>query len=89
MAGYWLYILYSNYPKTYVGISNDPQRRIIEHNDKRSSFTSKYGPWEFLLLEEHLDRIAARLAEKKYKSGSGRRKIAKLLEQRNIAKNSG
>lgn len=45
---YYLYILYSSlHDKHYVGYSNDPYRRLEEHNTKPfNTFTSKYRPWE-------------------------------------------
>lgn len=87
MTPFFVYILYSNYPKTYVGLTDNLQRRLDQHNRGKSKFTSKYSPWIILHYEECADRISARLLEKKYKSGSGRRLIAKMIEQRNIQEN--
>jgi len=44
---YFIYILYSNDSKKYYcGYSNDPWRRIIEHNSKpHNTYTSKHRPW--------------------------------------------
>ena len=44
---YYIYILYSRIAdKFYVGYSDNPQRRLIEHNTKPfNTYTSKYRPW--------------------------------------------
>ena len=77
---YYLYILKSlNYPKTYVGITNEVDRRLFEHNSGYSLFSKRYMPWAILNLEEFGDRNAARVREKYYKSAAGRRKLKKLF----------
>jgi putative endonuclease len=44
---YYLYILYSGTAdKYYVGYSNNPGRRLQEHNfSDRITYTSKHRPW--------------------------------------------
>jgi putative endonuclease len=44
---YYIYIIYSSaFDKYYVGFSNDPQRRLVEHNNNPfNTYTSKYRPW--------------------------------------------
>ena len=44
---YYIYILYSeSSDRFYVGHSNDPHRRLIEHNTKPfNTYTSKHRPW--------------------------------------------
>ena len=44
---YYIYILHSkSADKFYIGYSDDPHRRLIEHNTKPfNTFTSKYRPW--------------------------------------------
>ena len=44
---YYVYIIYSvSADKFYVGYSNDPYRRLIEHNTiPVNTYTSKYRPW--------------------------------------------
>ena len=45
---FYIYILHSLIAnKYYVGYSNDPFRRLIEHNSTPfNSYTSKFRPWE-------------------------------------------
>lgn len=45
---YFVYILYSQIAdKYYVGQTDDPDRRLLEHNKlSENKFTSKYRPWK-------------------------------------------
>src|SRR5690349_6994015 len=45
---YYIYILHSaNSDLYYTGYSDNPHRRLIEHNSKpQNTFTSKHRPWE-------------------------------------------
>ena len=50
---YFVYILNSlEFDKTYVGISNEPNRRLKEHNSGKSIFTRKFMPWEIVYKEQ-------------------------------------
>ena len=44
---FYIYFLYSEkHDKYYVGYSDDPERRLLEHNtDTRMTFTHKFRPW--------------------------------------------
>jgi len=65
MNKYFVYILKSKIRKiTYVGYTNDIERRITEHNLGRSKFTSIYKPWELIYKEEHTSELEARKREK-------------------------
>jgi putative endonuclease len=48
---FYIYILYSERTdRYYVGHTNDPERRLAEHNfSDEVKFTSKYRPWTMLL----------------------------------------
>jgi len=77
---YYVYILKSEkVDKTYVGMTNDIERRLKEHNSGKSIYTKKYIPWKLIYKEELRDRNKAREKEKYIKSASGRRKIGSML----------
>ncbi len=44
---YFIYFLYSpSFDKYYIGYSEDPQRRLIQHNTSpRMTYTHKHRPW--------------------------------------------
>lgn len=80
---YFVYILKSiEHDKTYVGITNNLERRLTEHNDGKSIYTRKFKPWEIVYKEEVLDRKSAREKEKYFKTAAGRRKIKVILHKK-------
>jgi len=75
-----LYILKSlNHNKTYVGITDDLEKRLQEHNSGKSIYTSKFKPWKIIHYEKCENKEEARKREKYYKSTSGRKKIKNLI----------
>ena len=77
---YFVYILKSiNFPKTYVGFTNNLDRRLKEHNEGKSKFTSKYVPWKIIYTEIFSSTILAREREKYLKSAAGRKIIKAIL----------
>ncbi len=56
----------------YVGMSNDPQRRLEEHNAGQSIHTNKHRPWKIIVTVGFADPAKARTFEQYLKSGSGR-----------------
>ena len=76
---YYVYALKSkNYNYIYVGISNNPQRRIREHNKRYNRTTKFYTPFITLLIEKHDNRQKARIREKYLKSGCGKEYLKSL-----------
>jgi predicted GIY-YIG superfamily endonuclease len=56
-----------------VGITNNLTRRLTEHNQGKSKFSSTYKPWIVLYTEVATDYAQARIREKYLKSAAGRR----------------
>ena len=59
--------------KSYVGSTDNIERRLAEHNIGKSKFTSRYKPWELIYAEEFSTREEALKREKYLKSANGRR----------------
>jgi len=60
----------------YVGITNNLERRILEHRNKIcSSFSNKYNLNKLVYYEEYEDVRNAIEREKQIKGGSRKRKI--------------
>ena len=77
---YYVYILFSaKHKKSYVGMTNDLERRLLEHNLGYSPYTAKFGPWELLYTESFESGQDARKREKYLKSGVGRRWMKKNI----------
>jgi len=80
---YYVYILKSEIKeKTYVGFTNNLERRIKEHNSGKSKFTSKYIPWRVVYREQVETLAKARARELYLKSAAGRKFRKKLLNDR-------
>jgi len=56
----------------YVGLSNNLERRLAEHNGGKNKTTKPYRPFRLIYSEELNTRIQARVREKYFKSGSGK-----------------
>jgi putative endonuclease len=67
---YWVYVLENARGRFYIGTSDDPERRLTEHNDStrgHTSYTHKNGPWRLVWREPHPTRAAAVAREKQIK----------------------
>jgi putative endonuclease len=56
----------------YVGMTNDLERRLKEHNNRENRSTKAYKPFTLIYSEEFPDRISARIKERYLKSGVGK-----------------
>ena len=57
---------------TYVGMTNNKDRRFAEHQSGKNKTTKPYRPFKMILFEEYPTRVEARKREIYLKSGSGR-----------------
>jgi putative endonuclease len=80
---YYVYIM-SNISKTlYVGVTNNPERRVWEHRQKHlRGFTQRYNTTMLVHLEEFADPRDAIAREKKLKGWKRERKLT-LVRQEN------
>jgi putative endonuclease len=61
---YFLYVLWSDAgSRFYLGISEDPQRRLQQHNSGGSVWTSRYSDWRLVHVEQYLSYSQARKRE--------------------------
>lgn len=73
---FYVYIITSlsrNY--TYIGLTNNRERRFFEHNNGKNKTTAPYRPFKLIHSETFPNRISARQREKYFKSGIGREYI--------------
>ena len=78
---FYVYIIYNERSdKFYIGQTNDLERRLFEHNNHLSKYTSKYdGSWSLIYKESCVSRSEAMAREKflkKQKNKSFYRKIS-------------
>jgi putative endonuclease len=63
----------------YVGLTNDIERRLNEHNSGNNKTTKPYLPFVLIYSEVVNTRIEARKREKYLKSGIGKEFLKKLI----------
>jgi len=70
---YSVYILRSikKPEKIYIGYTEDLSKRIKEHNDKKSNYSSRYAPGELETYITYRNKDKAKQFERYLKSGSG------------------
>ncbi len=78
---WYVYVLRSeNDPtRTYIGITEDLDRRIAEHNSDTQYFTSRYSPWRLDAYIAFSDKKKAFSFEKYLKVGSGKAFLNKRI----------
>lgn len=82
---YWVYVMASKTGVLYVGVTNDLERRVVEHKLKRGDgFTARYNVTRLVYCEEfrYIDQAIAR--EKELKGWRRSKKVA-LVESENAA----
>ena len=70
---YFVYVLWSDTGgRFYIGISEDPQKRLEQHNSGEfRGWTSRHRPWELVYAEGHSDFGSARRRENELKAHKG------------------
>jgi len=80
---YFVYILASISKVLYIGVTNNLQRRLLEHNDQKiGSFTKKYNVKKLVYFEMTDDIYAAISREKELKKWRREKKV-NLIESTN------
>jgi len=90
-AGLQVYLLENLSGRRYIGISEDVYLRLIQHNEGKSKWTSKFRPWKLIWLSPEMALRAARKLEnalKRQKGGAGLQSML-LQNGRFIVDNSG
>ncbi len=77
---YYVYILKSEQNNHYyTGLTNDIDRRLLEHNSGGTKSTKAHVPYKLVYKESFPTRVEARNREKFLKSGIGREFRDKIL----------
>jgi putative endonuclease len=85
---YFVYVLKSRIDyKYYYGLTNNLERRLNNHNNKEVKSTKSRAPFD-LIYYEKVDNIKeARIKEKYFKSGFGRKYIKNKIEYLALSSN--
>ena len=65
--------------RTYTGVAEDIDKRLIEYNAGRVKASSPYRPYEIIHTESYETLKEARQKEKYYKSTTGRRRLKEMF----------
>lgn len=77
---WFVYVIQSEIDATYyVGMSQNVQERLHQHNAGKSKYTSGHRPWKLIYMEEAGTSLDARRREKYFKSAAGKKHLLKLL----------
>ena len=83
MKQFYVYVLTSRSGTLYVGVTNDLERRVFQHKQKRvPGFTARYNVTRLVFYEAFPDAMSAIAAEKKIKGWKRDKKVA-LVESMN------
>ena len=71
---YYLYILESlNTARKYIGISEEIEKRLKQHNQNRVRSTKAYSPWKIVYTERYNSKRESRQRELELKNNSWKR----------------
>ena len=79
---YWVYILASRSRRTYIGVTNDLRRRVMQHRSGLTGFSERYRTLRLVYFEGTGNVRAAIAREKELKRWRRDRKVA-LIETAN------
>lgn len=80
---YYVYVLKSlSFDRIYIGLTDNVEKRLEEHNSGKTKSTKGYKPYELAFVEQFKTRIEAREREKFLKSGSARKRIKEKIRAR-------
>lgn len=67
-SNYFVYIIFSkNFDLYYKGITQNIEKRISEHNENKSRFTSGKGPWVLVYKKSYPSKKEALIEERRLK----------------------
>jgi putative endonuclease len=79
----WMVIVYAiwseRFNRIYVGMSQDIEKRLKEHNAGITQSTRAFRPWKIIFTANFENWEIGRSAEKYYKSGIGKEFLKKLV----------
>ena len=79
---FYVYILESECNGTlYIGQTQEPDKRLADHNRGGSPYTKGKGPWKQIYLKSFETRLDAMAYEKKLKSWKSSVRIRSMIEK--------
>jgi putative endonuclease len=81
MRSYYVYVMGNRSGTLYIGVTNDLQRRILEHRASLGRFTGKYRLVKLLYYEVAGDAYSAICREKQLKGWLRDKKLAPIRSE--------
>jgi len=79
---YFVYLIQSDVDNSfYVGYSQDPNKRLLAHNNGESTYTRRKMPWKLLYIEEYNSKSEALKREKFLKAQRNTEFYKKLIKE--------
>ncbi len=79
---YYLYIIYSEIlNRYYIGYTQDLEKRLLQHNNGDSKYTSKANDWKLKYQEPFETRSLCMKREKQIKNKKSRKYIEWLIKK--------
>ena len=77
---YYIYgILSVKHRRIYVGLTQNVEKRLEDHNSGRVFSTTPFRPWRIIYKEKVIGIIRARVREKYFKSGCGKEFLKNIV----------
>ena len=77
---YYVYIIESETTgRLYIGQTDNPDKRLKDHNRGASSYTKGKGPWKLIFLKAFSTRYEALAFEKKLKAWKNADRIRAMI----------
>lgn len=82
---HFVYVIWSEkFCRKYVGMTENIENRLKEHNSGKTSSTKAFISWEIIYKEEFITRVEAREREKYLKTAAGRKFLKEKLSLKKI-----
>lgn len=78
--GYRVYIIENGAGKLYIGLSENVENRLFQHNTGDSKYTKGKGPWKLIWTSTEMSLGDARKLENKMKRQKGGAGLRTLME---------
>jgi putative endonuclease len=83
-TAYRVYVLQNPKGRRYVGLSENPQQRLHQHNSGMSKWTKLHRPWKIIWQSETLSLSQARKLENQLKRQGGGRGFYSITQLPNL-----
>ena len=75
---FFVYVIKSvSHGNLYVGMTQNIENRLLEHNRGKSTYTKSFMPWKLIYFEGLNSRLEARAREKYLKTTTGKNFLRK------------